>query len=102
MDLCGLYGFLLEGFTLFSLDGRLLTVMVTISSCIQCYGVVVYVSIHIFATIYLFSWSWSLFVVLASTHRPLCQEVCFRVVGSPWGLHFHRHCYVLVWFLRRA
>jgi hypothetical protein len=69
MALCCLYGFLLEGFTLFSLVGHLLIVMVTISSCIRCYGVVVYVSIHLLATVYLFTWSWSLFVLLASTQR---------------------------------
>jgi hypothetical protein len=23
---------------------------------------------------------------------PLCQEVCFRVVGSTQALHFHQHC----------
>jgi len=47
-----------------------------------------------------------IFVVLASTRLvmrwPLCQDVCFMVVGDTSGLHFHWHCYKLVWILRKA
>jgi hypothetical protein len=46
-------GIVLEGFTLFSFV-HLLTIMVTIFGCIQCYGVVVYVSNHLLVTVYLF------------------------------------------------
>jgi hypothetical protein len=44
----------LEGFTLFSLVGCLLTIMVTNPSCIWCYGVVVYVLNLLLVTAYLF------------------------------------------------
>ena len=54
MAICCLYRFLLEGFTLFNVDGCILIVMVTISYFIQCYGVVVYISIHLLATVYIF------------------------------------------------
>jgi hypothetical protein len=48
MALCCLYGFFLESFTMFSLVFHLLTVMVTILGCIWCYGVAMYVLIHLF------------------------------------------------------
>jgi hypothetical protein len=51
---CCFHGFLLEGFTLFSLVFTLLTVMVTTPSCIWCYGVVLYVLKHLLVTAYLF------------------------------------------------
>jgi hypothetical protein len=95
MALCCLYGFLLEGFTLFSLVGRLLTVMVTTPGCIWCYGVVVYVLNHLLVTAYLFHLVVGSFYVIG-IHTVgygwlLCQEACFRVVGSTWALHFYQH-----------
>jgi hypothetical protein len=95
MALCCLYGFLLEGFTLFSLVGHLLTVMVTTPSCIWCYGVVVYVLNHLLVTAYLFHLVVGSFCVIG-IHTVgygwlLCQEACFRVVGSTWALHFYQH-----------
>jgi hypothetical protein len=32
---------------------------------------------------------------------PLCQDVCFMVVGDTSGIHFHWNCYILVWPLRK-
>jgi hypothetical protein len=100
------YGFLLEGFTLFILVGCLLTVMVTIYGCIRCYGVVPYVSIHLLATVYLFTWLWSLFVLIGINTVGywvvIMPRSMIRVVGSTWGFQFDRHCYVLVRLLRRA
>jgi hypothetical protein len=57
MALCCLHGFLLEGFILSGLVGRLLTVFVTTPGRVRCYGVVVYISHHLSATVYLFTWS---------------------------------------------
>jgi hypothetical protein len=101
-------GILLEGFTLFILVGCLLTIN---GNHTQLYSVVMGL-LCMFRTPFghcvssramfvgFFTWSWAYFVVLASTQLvmgwPLCQEVCFRVVGNTWGLHFHQHCYKLV------
>jgi hypothetical protein len=54
MALCCPYGFLLEGFTLFSLASLLLTVMVTTLGFIWCFGVDVYVLNHLLVIAYLF------------------------------------------------
>jgi hypothetical protein len=54
MDLCCLYGFSLEGFILFGLDGHLLIVIVTTPDCIWCYGVAVYDLNHLLVIVYHF------------------------------------------------
>jgi len=107
-------GIVLERFALFSLVFRLLTIMVTISSCIQVlWGFCVCFELpfgHCVSSRAMFV-GYSpghgiIFVILASTKLvmgwPLCQEVCFMVVGNTWGLHFHWHCYKLVRLLRIA
>jgi hypothetical protein len=106
MAICCLYGFLLEGFTLFNVDGCILIVMVTISYFIQCYGVVVYISIHLLATVYIFHLVVVTFCVISINTVGYWVATMPRSmilgVGSTWGLKFHRHCYVLVRILRRA
>jgi len=98
-------GILFEGFSLFSLVGYLLTVMVTISGCIQLlWGCCVCFELpfgHCVSSRAMFM-GYSpghglIFVVLASTQLvmgwPLRQGVCFMVIDNTWGLHFHLHCY---------
>jgi hypothetical protein len=59
-------GFLLEGFALFSLVGRFLTVMVTMSSCIQVsMGLLYMFSNYLLVTMYLPGpWFWVVHLVV--------------------------------------